>query len=78
MAHTKPLILDPLATRQKLGLNQTQFWGRLDITQSAGSRYESGRKIPRPVRTLMAIAYGTLLQCERTVAALRESTPSKD
>ena len=57
--------------RDKLGLNQSEFWGRLGVTQSGGSRYESGRKIPRPVQRLIAIAYGTDNQSADAVAALR-------
>lgn len=37
-------------------LNQQQFWGRLGVTQSGGSRYESGRAIPKPVRKLLLAA----------------------
>lgn len=59
------------AKRIKLGLNQTEFWGRLGITQSGASRYESGRSIPRPVQVLYVIAYGTERQAEAAVERLR-------
>ena len=36
--------------RKKLGLNQQEFWSCLGVTQSGGSRYESGRTMPKPVR----------------------------
>lgn len=56
----KPITsADALVMRKKSGLNQSQFWSRLGVTQSGGSRYESGRDIPRPVQTLLVIAYGT-------------------
>lgn len=45
------------AIRQKLGLNQQQFWSPIGVTQSGGSRYETGRNIPKPVRLLIGIAY---------------------
>jgi DNA-binding transcriptional regulator YiaG len=45
--------------RKKLGLNQKSFWEPLGVTQSAGSRYETGREIPAPVQKLISIAYGT-------------------
>ncbi len=45
--------------RNKLGMNQTDFWSRVSVTQTAGSRYESGRAIPSPVRTLLVLTYGT-------------------
>ena len=47
-----------LEIRRERGLNQAQFWAPLGVTQSGGSRYESGRAIPKPVRLLLAIAYG--------------------
>ena len=41
------------AARQKEGLNQKDFWSRYGVTQSGGSRYESGRNIPRPLAILL-------------------------
>lgn len=49
--------LDIRGIRQKLGLNQQQFWSRLGVTQSGGSRYESGRNMPRPVRQLLRLIH---------------------
>ena len=43
--------------RQRRGLTQEQFWKPLGVTQSAGSRYESGRGIPGPVRELLRLAH---------------------
>ena len=57
--------------RLKLGMNQTDYWGRVISKQSAGSRYESGREIPRPVQVLLHIAYGSPIRCEVPVQALR-------
>jgi transcriptional regulator with XRE-family HTH domain len=62
-----------LAMRQKAGLNQTQFWQRVGLGQSAGSRYESGRNIPRPVQMLVRLAYGTKAQAAKQLEALRPS-----
>ena len=39
--------------RKKLGLNQQEFWSQIGVTQSGGSRYESGRNMPKPVRELL-------------------------
>jgi transcriptional regulator with XRE-family HTH domain len=39
------------------GMTQHQFWSPLGVTQSAGSRYESGRGIPAPVRELLRLAH---------------------
>lgn len=50
--------MNAIDVRKKSGLNQTMFWGKLGISQSAGSRYESGRNIPAPVQTLMDLVYG--------------------
>ena len=62
-----------LAMRQKLHVNQSEFWSRVGIGQSAGSRYESGRNIPRPVQMLLRIAYGTKAQAAKQLEALRPS-----
>ncbi|MGL4265305.1 MAG: helix-turn-helix domain-containing protein [Afipia sp.] len=63
-----------LAMRKKTGLNQSRFWSVVGIGQSAGSRYESGRNIPRPVQMLLRIAYGTAAQSAKQVDALRPSS----
>lgn len=60
--------------RKKLGLNQMDFWQPLGITQSGGSRYESGRNLPKPVRLLLALAYGSAAECTKTLAQLRAAT----
>lgn len=39
--------------RRKSGINQFEFWSRLGITQSGGSRYETGRNIPTPAAMLI-------------------------
>ena len=43
--------------RKRHGLNQREFWRRVGVTQSGGSRYENGRSLPKPVRILLDIAY---------------------
>lgn len=43
--------------RKGLGLNQQQFWSKIGVTQSGGSRYESGRNIPRPVQELLRVVH---------------------
>jgi len=45
--------------RHKTRLNQSAFWGRIGVTQSGGSRYETGRPIPNPVKLLLTLAHGT-------------------
>ena len=66
-----------LAMRKKLNVNQSEFWSRVGIGQSAGSRYESGRNIPRPVQMLLRIAYGTKAQAAKQVEALRPSAAAE-
>ena len=44
------MIFNPRDIRQRLGLNQQEFWTRIGVTQSGGSRYESGRSMPKPVK----------------------------
>ena len=77
-APKKPaLISDYRKLRRQLDLNQTEFWSRLGVTQSGGSRYVvSSRKVPKPVAMLAVIAYGTQDQANAMIAALRpqEST----
>jgi len=60
-----------LAMRQKTGLNQSEFWSRVGAGQSAGSRYETGRSIPKATQMLLRIAYGTKAQAAKQVEALR-------
>jgi transcriptional regulator with XRE-family HTH domain len=49
--------IDTREIRRKLGLNQQQFWSKIGVTQSGGSRYESGRNIPRPVQHLLRLVH---------------------
>ena len=49
--------IDAREIRRKLGLNQSQFWSKIGVTQSGGSRYESGRNMPRPVRELLRLVH---------------------
>jgi len=54
MARKKKLDFSDIATdRQMENLNQKDFWSRYGVTQSGGSRYESGRNIPKPLAILL-------------------------
>lgn len=57
--------------RQRMQLNQSQFWRRFGTTQSGGSRYESGRKPPGPVRILLALAMADESDAQALLQALR-------
>ncbi|MBS0313411.1 MAG: helix-turn-helix domain-containing protein [Burkholderiales bacterium] len=50
-------INNPREIRQKLGLNQEEFWQKIGVTQSGGSRYEAGREMPRPVTELLRLVH---------------------
>lgn len=57
----KSPLTDLAAYRKSRGENQTEFWSRFGVTQSGGSRYESGREVPAPVAILvLAFADGLL------------------
>ena len=57
--------LDVREIRRKLGLNQSQFWSKIGVTQSGGSRYESGRNIPRPVQALLRLVHVEQIDIQR-------------
>jgi transcriptional regulator with XRE-family HTH domain len=50
-------IMNPREIRRRLGLNQQEFWTKIGVTQSGGSRYESGRSMPKPVRELLRLVH---------------------
>jgi transcriptional regulator with XRE-family HTH domain len=51
------MMVNPREIRHRLGLNQQEFWTRIGVTQSGGSRYESGRNMPKPVRELLRLVH---------------------
>jgi len=53
----KKTAADPREIRRKRGLNQQEFWSQIGVTQSGGSRYETGRRMPAPVRELLRIVH---------------------
>mgnify|MGYP003406894391 CR=1 FL=1 len=57
MKKTAKFVIDPRAVRRQRGLNQQVFWPSIGVTQSGGSRYESGRRMPKPVRELLRIVH---------------------
>lgn len=66
------------SARLKRNENQAEFWGRLGVTQSGGSRYESGRSIPKPVQLLLQVTYGTEIQANELIAWLRRPMEAKE
>lgn len=57
--------------RKSLKENQSFFWARFGVTQSGGSRYESGRNLPKPV-ALLLLAYLTEALNDEQLAALHK------
>ena len=49
--------IDVKMIRRKLGLTQYEFWTRIGVSQSAGCRYELGRRVPKPVMELLRIVH---------------------
>lgn len=59
MGHRNIYPKEVLTMRDKAGTNQTQFWAKVGVTQSGGSRYETGHcSIPEPVAILLDLVYG--------------------
>jgi transcriptional regulator with XRE-family HTH domain len=50
-------IANPREIRRRLRMNQQEFWSSIGVTQSGGSRYESGRNMPKPVRELLRLVH---------------------
>lgn len=55
--NTATRCLDPRALRRALGLNQLEFWSKVGVTQSSGSFYERGRRIPKSVLELVRVVH---------------------
>jgi transcriptional regulator with XRE-family HTH domain len=75
-------ISNPREIRRKLRLNQQEFWSRIGVTQSGGSRYESGRGMPKPVRELLRLVHIEGLKLDQVrsddlgvVSYLKEANP---
>jgi transcriptional regulator with XRE-family HTH domain len=58
-------ISNPKEIRRRLRMNQQEFWSRIGVTQSGGSRYESGRSMPKPVRELLRLVHIEGIPLER-------------
>lgn len=73
MAKHKKIDLGNLAAlRKDFAENQETFWRRFGVTQSGGSRYESGRNIPTPIAILVAL-WATGKISEDDLAQVRKS-----
>lgn len=77
MARKSPTINDPSELRKSAGLNQTEFWKRFGVTQSGGSRYESGRSMPTPLKVLMQAWIDKLIDDAAMAKLLKKVAPGK-
>lgn len=62
-------LSDLVGYRKARAENQSDFWRRFGVTQSGGSRYESGRDVPRPT-ALLLMAYADGLITDQDLAKL--------
>lgn len=76
-------LSNPRDIRHRLGMNQQEFWGRIGVTQSGGSRYESGRTMPKPVQELLRLVHVDLIDVRKitrgdyqVIAYLKSEDPS--
>jgi DNA-binding transcriptional regulator YiaG len=60
--------------RQNLKMNQLEFWSKVGVTQSCGSRYESGREMPGQVAWMLHLVYGTEGQALKLLTWFRSKT----
>lgn len=76
MATTKkpPSIRNYRELRRKMDISQSEFWSRIGVTQSSGSRYETGRKAPNTTHTVIDLTYGPLNAAVERLAAMRGIT----
>ena len=66
-----PTIKNYRELRRKMDIRQSEFWSRIGVTQSGGSRYETTRKVPKPTQTVIDLAYGPAKVALEKLAALR-------
>lgn len=63
--------IDARTLRRKRNLNQLEFWSLLGVTQSGGSRYESGRSMPFSTLVLLNLIYGKAATVKKLMLYLR-------
>jgi len=63
--------------RNRMRVRQSDFWQRIFVTQSGGSRYEAGRTIPKQVLLLIHLAYAKTVDAERLLNELRSGKPEE-
>ena len=69
-----PTIKNYRELRRKMEISQSEFWSRIGVTQSGGSRYEAMRKVPKPTQTVIDLTYGPPNAAVERLAAMRGIT----
>lgn len=77
MAKKSPTIGNPSELRKSAGMNQTDFWKKFGVTQSGGSRYESGRSMPTPLKILVQAWIDKLVDDVALAKLLKKVAPGK-
>lgn len=66
-----------VSSRRAAKMNQTAYWQRFGVTQSGGSRYESGRLIPLPTAMLIWLRESGRLDEKDLAEALKATKRTK-
>lgn len=69
-----PSIRNYRELRRKMDISQSEFWSRIGVTQSGGSRYETTRKVPKTTQAVIDLTYGPLNAAVERLAAMRGIT----
>lgn len=73
-----PTGKDARCLRRRLGMNQADFWHQVSVTQSGGSRYESGRTMPIQVAWALHLVFSGEQQANKLLQILRMNVPGVD
>lgn len=77
MAKKSRTIHNPSELRKAAGTSQTEFWKKFGVTQSGGSRYESGRRMPTPLKVLMQAQIDGVIDEATLGKLLKKATSAK-
>ena len=69
-----PTIKNYRELRRKMDISQSEFWNRIGVTQSGGSRYETMRRVPKTTQAVIDLTYGPLNAAVERLAAMRGIT----
>jgi transcriptional regulator with XRE-family HTH domain len=77
VAKKSPTIHNPSELRKAAATSQTEFWKKFGVTQSGGSRYESGRSMPTPLKLLMQAQMDGVIDEAILAKLLKKATSAK-